>query len=163
MSDPLLKEAQDAFALEDIYVREAHAHTDPEFDPSLKLENLSVQVRVHPSSEAQHMQMTKEDGAASHHLRYFVETGVRILKPGVQANSAEPKDVLAEMTAIFVVKYVITNGDIPPRSQLVEAFTDNVVHHMWPYWREFIQATTARLRLPLFMLPMRKVAKKQKN
>lgn len=162
MTNAKLKEAQELFALEDIYVRDMHAFSHPQFDPTMRIENINAQIKLSPSSEAEHFTLQNEDeGKKSHHLRYFVETGIRILQPGIAPERAEPighDELLAEITATFVIKYRLTKGDEPPAEELVTAFADNAVHHMWPYWREFIQAATARFRLPTFVLPMRKAA-----
>jgi hypothetical protein len=153
----LLREAQKMLAIQDVYVREAHAFSDEEFDPNQSFSNLSVQFRVSPGGRAEQFYVSVGEQRVSC-LRYIVETGMRVLKPEVSAETtnASREQLLAEILATFVVKYAITEGDEEPAEELVQAFADNAVHHVWPYWREFIQATTARLRLPAIVVPMRR-------
>jgi hypothetical protein len=157
MSDSALKRAQGSFALEDVYIREAHAFAVEEFDPSVSVGTLAVQFKIHANKGAEQFYVTREDNVRTNHLRYFIDTGLRVLRPGVDANSPTPisrEQLFAEITAVFVVKYVVKD-DEPPADELVDAFADNAVHHMWPYWREFVHATTSRLRIPAVVLPMR--------
>ncbi len=93
---------------------------------------------------------------------FGVDTGLRLLKPGISAETKDPapSDVVADITATFLVRYLV-RGDKHPDGELVEAFGDNVVHHMWPYWREFLQATAGRLRVPPIVLPVRVVRRRQ--
>jgi hypothetical protein len=156
-----LRTAQRALSIEDVYVREATARTRPDFDPLATLGSpsgaLSVQFRIGPQTDVQVLQHVGADGT-QRRVQYIVDTGLRVLKPGIEATKQDPTpdDIFADISAKFVVRYLITADDNPTQ-EMLKAFADNAVHHMWPYWREFLQATTARLRLPSIILPMRVV------
>lgn len=92
-------------------------------------------------------------------VRYYVGTGLRILGENVDPKDPNiPRDkLIADIEATFVVRYVVI-GDTRPTDPMLEVFNDNAVHHVWPYWREFLQAATVRLRVPPVVLPMREVA-----
>lgn len=156
MNDTDLKRAQRALAVSDVYVCEAVAWADRQFDPAIPLQQpINVQMRVDNAGPAQTFPAGPDDGA-SHIVRYYVETGLRILK--ATANQEDPmlprEQLLGEITATFVLRYLWTSKETPA-ANLLAAFADNAIHHMWPYWREFLQASTTRLRLPPFVLPMR--------
>jgi hypothetical protein len=104
---------------------------------------------------------SETDAGTQLRVLFAVDTGLRLLKPGVSPENQNPEvgDVVADINATFLVRYLV-RGDAHPSAELVEAFGDNVVHHMWPYWREFLQATSARLRLPPIVLPVRVVRPK---
>jgi hypothetical protein len=156
-----LKSAQRALSIEDVYVREATAATRPDFDPLAAVvappAALSVQLRVGPQTDIQLLEHVAPNGT-QRRVQYIVDTGLRLLKPGIDPAKQDPSpdEILGEITAKFVVRYLITTDDNPTQ-EMLQAFADNAVHHMWPYWREFLQATSTRLRLPSIVLPMRSV------
>ncbi len=162
-----LRTAQRALSIEDVYVREATAHTRADFDPLAPIGSppgtLSVQLRVGPESDVQLLEHVGPDGSRRR-VQYIVNTGVRLLNPGIEATKQDPTsdDIFADISAKFVVRYLITTDD-NPTPEMLQAFADNAVHHMWPYWREFLQATSARLRLPPIVLPMRVVQTTQSS
>jgi preprotein translocase subunit SecB len=162
--DSPLRQAQQMLAIQDVYVRSAQAFSAPDFDPGLVLQNLQVQFRINANSNAETIEADSPNGPVKF-IRYLVDTGLRILKPDREFKNPEvvaQEDLLAEITGVFVVKYVVSkNGDIS--DEHISVFSDNAVHHMWPYWREFIQATTARLRLPAVVLPMRSTQPPSEN
>lgn len=161
MEETDLQRAQKALAIHDVYVCEASAWADRAYDPTIPIpQPIGIQFRVGQEGEAQ---VSTGDvdvgGQASHFVRYFVATGLRVLRAGVDPSNPEIKrqDLLSEVTAIFVLRYAWLDKGTAPMTNLLAAFSDNAVHHMWPYWREFLQASTGRLRLPPIMLPMRAV------
>jgi hypothetical protein len=92
-------------------------------------------------------------------VRYFVGTGLRILGPGVdpQDTDVTREKLIADIEATFVARYIVV-AEEQPTIPMLEAFNHNAVHHIWPYWREFLQATTIRLRVPPVVLPMHHIA-----
>jgi hypothetical protein len=161
----LLRHAHRVLSIEDVYVHEASAWTRPDFDPlaAPSVTALNVQFHVGPQGNVQ-VATYETPGGTQRRVRYVIDTGLRLLRPDIEAQIGEPssENIAAEISAKFVVRYLITTGEQPEQSML-EAFADNAVHHMWPYWREFLQATTARLRLPPVVLPMRVVQTQQPN
>ncbi len=156
MASELLRKAQELLALQDVYVREAHAFSAPDFDPTLQLVTLNVQFRLQPAAHIEHCELSNEQESVRV-VRYLIDAGTRILKPDVQpSDSITREQLLAEISAVFVVKYSLVNASEQLSEEMLSEFSDNAIHHMWPYWREFLQATTARLRLPAIVLPMRK-------
>lgn len=138
-------------AIEDVYIRETHARVRPDFDPlaaSLDpAEAVGVQFRCafEPNPKCD-----------PHRVLFAVNTGVRVLKPGVSVAMQSPAEgeVVAEIDATFIVRYLSESGS-PPSRKVLEAFQDDVVQHLWPYWREYVQGAAARLRLPPILLPVR--------
>jgi len=157
MTESLLQRAQSALAIQDVYLRDAHAWADRSFDPTIALpQPINLQIRFAPAAEGQLVTDSNEGESSTRTVRYLIETGVRVIKDGVDQESTEVKreDLLGEVTATFVLRYSWKPNEAPT-DEILSAFIDNAIHHMWPYWREFLQASTTRLRLPPFMLPMR--------
>jgi hypothetical protein len=74
------------------------------------------------------------------------------LKDGVRED--EPRLLI---TASFVLTYALKSFDgIEDRN--IEAFAQiNAIHNAWPYWREFVQSTTARMGIPTVIVPVHRV------
>jgi hypothetical protein len=159
MPESDLKRVQRALSIQDVYICEAHAWADRAYDPTVPLlQPIALQIKVEQSGTVQVLQ-AEHDGKPAHLVRFLIGTGLRLLKQSADPNSADVKveDLLGEVTATFVLRYE-WQSDEPPTQELLAVFSDNAVHHMWPYWREFLQASTARLRLPPVVLPMRVAA-----
>jgi hypothetical protein len=162
MSETDLERAKRTLAIQDVYVCEAKAWADRALDPLTPIQQVGAQFRVapQPNVEIFPTTTTTPDPTPIHFfVRYFVETGLRIVKPGVDSAKGpelEQSDLLSEITATFIVRYACLEQQAPTQAML-QSFSDHAVHHMWPYWREFLHATTSRLRLPGVILPTRNV------
>jgi hypothetical protein len=160
MSETPLQRAQKSLAIQDVYVSAAHAWADRTYDPTVALpQPINLQLKVEPADDSPMVTKPAEGEGGTHIVRFFIDTGVRIVKHGVDMNPSEitQAHLLGEVTATFVLRYT-WQPEEAPTAELLTAFIDNAIHHMWPYWREFLQTSTARLRLPAFILPMRVVA-----
>jgi hypothetical protein len=117
---------------------------------------VNSQFKLNPANECAVDEVTPPQNDFRYMVRYFVGTGLRILNPSADLENANltREDLIAEIEATFVVRYAVIGRD-HPLPEMLEAFNDHAVHHMWPYWREFLQATTLRLRVPPVVLPMR--------
>lgn len=156
-----LRKAQDSLAIEDVYLIDWSARTHSDFDPLLtppdQPNGLTVQLLCSPEQHIGLITGQTESGPESR-VRYSIRTGIRMLKPGTEdsAQVIPEESIFAEINGTFAVRYLIKGSDRPTQ-EMLEAFADNVIHHVWPYWREFVQATAARLRIPPVMIPMRVV------
>ncbi|WP_129781784.1 hypothetical protein [Peristeroidobacter soli] len=152
MSD-LLWQMQQALVLQDVFVRRAEAHTEDGFDPKYSKDLLGVQIKFTNSADIERFELTED--SEPHRkisvLRYSVDTGVRFVVTD-SLEAAEPT-IRAEISATFSADYVVSNEEVITE-EAMSAFAQNVTYHIWPYWREFIHSTCARLRLPSAVLPM---------
>ena len=155
MAETLLQRAQRSLAIQDVYLVQAEAWADRAFDPTAPVQEIAVHLRVAPQAAVELNEVGPPD-SKQYVVRYFIETGLRIVKPGVKESrqTLERSDLLSEITATFALRYLCV-GDERPTEELLKIFEENAVHHMWPYWREFLQASTGRLRVPPVVLPMR--------
>ena len=148
-----LKRMQRALALQDVFVLRAEAHLDHEFDPKYTKENLGVQIKFATNEDVEHFELSNDSNPNQKItvLRFSIDTGVRFVALGKEVD--EKPLVRAEITATFAADYLIKQKD-GVDDEGVTAFAQNVVYHVWPYWREFIHTTSGRLRLPGAILPM---------
>jgi preprotein translocase subunit SecB len=64
---------------------------------------------------------------------------------------------LLNIEANFRLKYELKNKKAFSKKDLDEFAAVNGVYNVWPYWREFVQNTVARMGLPLLTVPVLKV------
>jgi len=155
-----LKRMQKALILQDVFVLHAEAHLEGDFDPKYTKESLGVQLLFSPKGNVDHFELSNDSNVEQKAtvLRYSVETGVRFV--AVDGESREEPLVRASITATFAADYVIKHPELVDDEGVTE-FSQNVVYHVWPYWREFIHSTSSRLRLPTAILPMFQPKKSQ--
>jgi hypothetical protein len=154
-----LQKAQKAFAIQDVYLCDATVWASRRLDPAIPIPSSNAQFKISPNNDVVMEEVQTEPSGIRFIVRYFVGTGLRILNAGadLQNPNLTRDDLMADIEATFVVRYAGVSQE-QPSQEMLTAFNDNAVHHMWPYWREFLQATTMRLRVPPIVLPMRVVA-----
>ena len=161
MSNALLQEAIGCLAIQDVYIRGHSLTIAPDYDPKFNPGTLGVQLRAHvPSGHIITLRNNEApEETSARLLRIHVDTGLRLVS-GADANqppdaggAPPPNTVRAELSAQFVAEYLITCPDLSDEARNV--FVErNAAFHVWPYWRELIESTCARARLPLVILPM---------
>ena len=76
-------------------------------------------------------------------------------------DSASGVDVF-RIESVFHLRYTLSGDEVPNESQL-EAFAKlNGIYNVWPYWREYVQSSSARMGLPPVVLPVLTVEAIQK-
>jgi hypothetical protein len=158
VSETVLQRAQKTLAIQDVFLADAMLWANRKNDQAIQTPNPQAQFKIGPTIDVSVDQLQSPINGVRFMVRFFIPTGLRILSPGVDPASANVTrdEMSAEIEAVFVARYaVLSEGQ--PDMPMLEAFNDNAVHHVWPYWREFLQAATARLRVPPIVLPMRVV------
>jgi hypothetical protein len=73
---------------------------------------------------------------------------------GEEGKSDRPLLVIA---ATFIAEYQMAEGFNPSPKELNAFMKTNAVFNCWPYWREYVNATAARMNLPHLTLPFFRV------
>ncbi len=89
--------------------------------------------------------------------RFAYELGLRILEGNDEDEQSDEESVVAVVEASMYAQYVEPSAN--DRHELdSEVLTEfgrtNALYHVWPYWREHVQAVLSRLRLPPVTVPM---------
>jgi hypothetical protein len=153
-----LQKAQKSFAIQDVYICDANLWADRTIDPSsmVVVAPTHVQFKLSPTTDCETILLDPPVSNIRYLVRYLLGTGLRILKSS--ANPENPNitrdDLLVEIQTTFVVRYAVLPEQEAPTPEMLTAFSENAVHHVWPYWREFLQAAALRLRVPPIILPM---------
>jgi preprotein translocase subunit SecB len=72
----------------------------------------------------------------------------------VAKSRVDADDEQLRIEALFVLQYEIDSFQGLQKSN-IEAFGElNGLYNVWPYWREYVQATTVRMGLPALTIPV---------
>lgn len=156
MNKDLIQQASKALAIKDVYLHTCNVDIAEGFDcKHTKYPELGVHVRQNVVSWVEGVGVSS-DGEESTYLRFEFLGAFRLVPPDSDSDSVEDDssdtNVLVEVTATFLAEY-LKKDDI--KDKAIEEFaTFNVAHNVWPYWREFAQSLTERMRLPRLVLPL---------
>lgn len=151
------------FSLRAVYLREGKQWISENFEPLIPGQTLFGQFRI-----AEHkieLQMTvvnnainNEEAKPIHSCRITTNFKFRYLDavPNEEEGGADEnnKHLVAEISAHFVVDYLIKTIEAPPQEVLEKWAKTESLQSCWPYWREFCHATLLRMNLPPTIMPM---------
>jgi hypothetical protein len=151
--DNLLEEAKRKFAIQDVFLCESKVWSNRQLALGSVIQDPGVQYKLDEKNECAVTEGNGPTGLKMYFVQYFVGTSVRVFA-GHDGENNEDK-LVATIAATFVVRYV---SESAPSEELIAAFNDHAIHHAWPYWREYVESTTTRIRVPTVVLPLRVVA-----
>ena len=121
-------------------VRLCEAHCRSAVHPSETADAISVKI----SHKAAVVKEPGEDGI----LR--IETSF-----AMEVHSASDEEKLqAEIRGTFELSYKVPDDESFSSEELDEFGQVNAVFNAWPYWRELVQASLARMSMPLLAVPV---------
>jgi len=145
----LLQKAAKSLVPAGVLLRSTKVDTHPEFHRQMEQpENLQVQYRARHLNEYKLM-LTEEENQGI--MAFFFEASIRLVD-----DSIDEKDdafVKVEIVATFASEYILSNANDFDEDAMSEFLNHNVQHHIWPYWREYVQSTCARMGLPAVPVP----------
>jgi len=108
-------------------------------------DELSASIRVVPTHRAS---VTREPDEVDRAIRIDVAFGLSL------QSEAEDETELGTIQAVFDVSYKVERNEAFS-SEVFQDFADfNAVFNTWPYWREFVQMSCARMSLPPITVPV---------
>lgn len=162
MDRKLIDAAAGALSVQAVLLRSSTISASEALLPPADI-NLSVvgKYRREPADEFEIVELTDVEDKADTVVIFCFRTGIRLIdhlapiakkgkkKPTKEAEPSEGK-VHLEILAEFAAHYRLRPGsDV---EALKSAFTEfgnyNVGLHVWPYWREYVQSTCARMGIP---------------
>jgi len=69
---------------------------------------------------------------------------------------------LLRIVAVFLLQYRLSSFEGLTKANFNAFGEMNGLYNAWPYWREFVQATTVRMGLPPFTIPVYRPVEKKK-
>lgn len=150
-----LKSAQNSLCIQSVNLRESEIFVRDDIDLSEldRAETASQSFRM--VVRAKEISLTDpEGGDDAWDYRFIYSVGIRLIYLSEEDESTKDdyKPIL-EIVADFEVKYISLNK--LNKEELKAFSTDNVGYHVWPYWREYVQSTCARIDLsPALEVPV---------
>jgi hypothetical protein len=153
------KFAQRTLAIQDIFVVNSDIKVREDFNQTQAGYTFGAMGRHSVEPKALIQERLTQDGNKLRIIRFFVGVGFRYVDgqvgdvPVLTSEEFDGSNAVAEINARFAADYLHT-GEEAPSEDILTAFAPNVLYHVWPYWREYIQAFLMRMRLPPTTLPM---------
>jgi len=137
-----------------VFLRETSLHVQEDFNRhSCHETELDVLFKSSPGSKYKALLSEDEDEGV---ILFQFEAGVRLVDPLIDESSDEFLKV--EILATFEAEYQLVSIDDFNEDGMSHFLNRNVPHHVWPYWREFVQSTCARIGIPEIVIPFRIVS-----
>ncbi|ADE13262.1 hypothetical protein Nhal_0041 [Nitrosococcus halophilus Nc 4] len=158
MSQELLNEAANHLVLGAIYLKGSQTFKEDNFSTSRKgqrIQHQSFRGLLHCD-----IQSKEKNNKQVFLYKYIFSVGVRLVDSGLE--EGDKGFVLVSIEAEFETNYL---SDKLLEEECIEAFGKlNVGYHVWPYWREYVQSTCARMGINPIVVPLyTDLQKKQKK
>ncbi|MCF6209336.1 MAG: hypothetical protein L3J88_12815 [Gammaproteobacteria bacterium] len=153
--------AQNNLCIQSVNLKESKIFVRDDIDPSTLDRDETAAQSFRSFVRIKEISLTDPEGGENvWDYRFTYSVGIRLIFLNEKEESVndEYKPIL-EIVGVFEAKYL-------SKSQLKEeelkAFSaDNVGYHVWPYWREYVQSTCARIgfspafEVPVYIIPPR--------
>lgn len=164
MDKALITRAVTALNIQGVFLHDTSLTVKSGFIPQFPEAELALipQYRGGPSDECNIIAATRNDNGDSFKtVTFFFTVGVRLVDQRLlealeNQPDAEADAVYIEITAKFAIHYRLADGEDEEglSAALGEFGQFNVGYHVWPYWREYVQNTCARVGIPIIPVPM---------
>lgn len=161
VSETPLQLAQKCLRIADVYLRKSSLSSSDEYEHrSVDAEALRSQ--YHHVVEKSEVLVEEDGGDGLRLFRVHVDLAVRWgLVPSSEASAEDQQsntDVsedsfneLGRIAAHYVAEYELTE-DVA--RECLDAFAlQNASYHIWPYWREYVATSCARMNVPKIVMP----------
>ena len=121
----------------------------------VRLTGANVRTRVRDASKLANADLSLRHGAqiiARSDDGFLIGAMVRAQVTSPEEN--DQQEPLIEMVMTFSLEYVLPNASTYDDAVLNAFATGNGVFNAWPYWREYVQQTAARMGFPPLVLPV---------
>lgn len=144
-----LQQAQECLAIHSVNLRESQIAVHPEVQP-WSYDRTQAQVQYSRRVVRVQEIELKAEGEAEKpwEYRFYYALGVRCIPLKGETENPEKDERFKpdlEIIAIFQARYLCKRR--LDQDELSAFSKDNVGYHVWPYWREFVQASCNRIGL----------------
>lgn len=169
MNNELINNAAQALSIQGVFLRESTVRLKANFVPQFVAAELPLlpQYKAGPTGEFNLITAGHDDSTNFKVVAFDFAAGIRLVDQRQLKTLEENPDIAdealyLEITATFSSHYRLKDG--ADENSLVDAFGEfgrhNVGYHVWPYWREYVQSTCARIGIPPIPIPMYQISPK---
>jgi len=134
-----------------IFLRHSALHVHGDFNRHT-CHDTELEILFRSKPGAEYKALLGDDGKEGVMLFQF-EAGVRLIDPSIDESSDDFLKV--EILATFEAEYELNDPKKFNEDGMNLFLNRNVPHHVWPYWREFVQSTCARIGIPEIVIPFK--------
>lgn len=157
-----IQEVMTRLTIDDVGHQSSTFSIDEEFRPDVEEgHEIGLQLRTAYSICVVDALFDIDDGKLCRY-RFFYDLGVRVLDSGHASEEEGDLPVIATIGARMYSQYVEVRDKETPEvdTEILDNFGKaNGLYHVWPYWREYVQSTMVRLKLPAVTIPMFRLPK----
>lgn len=163
MNRELIDSAARALTIEAVYLRDSRVRCRNGFLPQFIEEELSLVPQYKSGPTGTLIGVQANDASTDDAHRFILlafSTAVRLVDgealTAVQAGGDLVEEAqFLEIEADFCAQYRLKqSADVEELRPAIEEFGRyNLGYHVWPYWREFVQSTCARMGIPPIPVP----------
>jgi len=157
----LLSHAASQMRIMDIFLRGMNVSMADRLNPVLQNQEFRFQFRFTPKQQSiqtlERIDLDNPDSKGRESVEiveYQVEAAARFLDPQLvldDSSAIDPSAVLVEIIATFSATYARNDCT----DEAIKVFgIHNVPLHVWPFWRELLQNTLSRMKMPSVTLGM---------
>jgi len=144
-----------ALSVRNVSLRESFVTLNEELDIN-NFENIKSEIQTFRGVNKVKEVSLQKNEVESFEYHFFYSCGIRLLneKDSENAESENEDDnsnILVEIRATFDAKYI---ADEKVAQEFLEAFSDEMGYHVWPYWRELVQSSCSRFNIAPLETPM---------
>ena len=164
MNRELIDSAIGVLAIEAVYLSNNRLHCKEGFFPQFIEEVLTLAPQYKSAFTGKLASLSLNQVStetASRVILLNFAAGVRLVDGDTLAALEEGDDLpeeaqYLEIEAEFYARYLLNpSADLEALRPAIEEFGRyNLGYHVWPYWREFVQSTCARMGIPPIPVPM---------
>lgn len=142
-----------------IYIRGSSIKMSKDFDPLVPGQELSGQFRHYKATVNLKKRIDPASGQTSGKSYVFLTRfEFRYSQPSSiskqQEDANDDDNVLADISADIAAEYTLRSEEVLTLEELNQWGLTSVLIHCWPYWREYCHSATARMNLPITLMPM---------
>lgn len=164
MDRELIDSAARVLAIQAVYLRESRVRCRDGFLPQFIEEELSLVPQYKSGSTGKLISLQVDESSTDNTPSFVLLTfsaAVRLVDgealAAAEAGGGQAEEVQClEIEAEFCAQYRLDpSADLEGLRPAIEEFGRyNLGYHVWPYWREFVQSTCARMGIPPIPVPM---------
>jgi len=149
LNKELLQKAANLLVPAGIFLRDSRIFTHKDFHVGHGPNDLQVQYKGANSGKFQ--LLLEDESAKSGLVKFYFKAGIRLVDGSLEEN--DDGFVKVEIEAMFSAEYQLEDTQKFEKESMEEFLKYNVKHHVWPYWREYVQSNCARMGLPVVPVP----------
>jgi hypothetical protein len=152
--DEALKQAQNSLSIQSVNLKNSKIFVRDDIELA-SLDHAETKVQsFRKVVKIREISLTDSDKHEFWDYRYIYSAGIRLIFSSEEneASTGEASLPIVEIVGVFEAKY-LSKSQVS--EECLRAFsTDNIGYHVWPYWREYVQSSCARIGLsPAFEVP----------